>query len=140
MVSLYIQVEFSVFGVVVRPMLEATNLRSSIKVGACFLWKLKIFGHFRLSCLIIFVGLGTEEMFTFFVCILEALCKVSNGAGNFVPGIFVLFCNFYNFVTKKLMSFYLPVIMVIYFCIASVVNSSDSPLGKIFLCVLKTLL
>ena len=78
----------------VMPIPETANARCSIPVDTCFLWKLKIFEYFSLSCLLIVVGLGSAERFGSFFSILNALCKVSNGAGNFITGIFVIFAIF----------------------------------------------
>ena len=45
----------SVFGAVVIPMFEAENFKVRFQSGTFFLWKLKIFDHLRLSCLLIFM-------------------------------------------------------------------------------------
>ena len=78
----------------VMPIPEMAIARCSIPVDTCFLWKLKIFEYFNLSCLLIVVGLGSAERFGSFFSILKALCKVSSCAGNFITGIFVLFAIF----------------------------------------------
>ena len=59
------------------------------------LWKLKIFEYCRLSCLLIFVGLGPAERL-FFLAFWN-LCKVCNGAGIFVPVFFCIFKGFFYF-------------------------------------------
>ena len=70
-------------------MLETTNPRSSIPVETYFLWKLKTFE-----------SLGPEETFGFFFSFLKALSKVSDGPGNFFPGVFFFVSNFYNLLQK----------------------------------------
>ena len=52
-----------VFDAVVTPMLETTKLKSSISVGTCFFVETE--NCQKLSCLLIFVGLGPEESFGF---------------------------------------------------------------------------
>ena len=58
---------FYAFVAVVTLMLETRNPRNSIIAGTCFFVETENFEYFRLSHLLIFVGLGPAESFGFFV-------------------------------------------------------------------------
>ena len=87
-------------------MLEMTNTEVRFQSEPFFLWKLKIFKFFRLSCLLIFVGLGPAKKKLVLLSLSKALCKGFNGAANFVSGFFVLLQFFILFLNKKNVFFF----------------------------------